>query len=263
VLSVFASLWRWRRLVRELARRELRSRYAGSVLGALWTVLEPAVQFGLYFTVFAYFLGLRVAGRPGVSSFALYLLSGLVPFMALQESLVRATGLVRSQAALVRHVNVPLEVLLAGALLAVLVRQAVALTLVVAIAAALGSVVWSSVPMLLLGLVLLIVGSWGLALALVPAGAFLPDLNQVVGTATTVLFFATPIVYPESQIPRGLAHWIALNPLVGVLDTFRAALVGGTFHLRRTAVAAVAAAILLVAGSSLYRRRARAVRDLV
>lgn len=263
VFSMFSNVWRWRRLVKQLAVRELRSRYAGSVLGGAWAVLEPGVQFALYFTVFSYFLGMRLEGHSGVGSYALYLVSGLVPFQMLQECLMRAAGFARSQAGLVRHVNVPLEVLLAGAILAIVARHVLSLGLVIGAAIALGTVSWSAMPVTLAGLVLLVAGMIGLSLALVPAGAFIPDLVQVVGTATTVLFFLTPIVYPASAVPAKAAQWMAYNPLVGAIDAVRAGFLGGRVPASQVALASATAVVAIVVGMAVFSRRARAVRDVV
>lgn len=263
MLTLLTAVWRWRRLVKELARREFHARYAGSALGAAWAVLEPAVQFGLYLTVFSYFLGMRLEGRPDVGSFGLYLVSGLVPFLALQEALSRATSLVRGNAGLVRHVNVPIEVLLAGSLLAVVWRYAIALGLVLLAALALGSLSLLHLPWLIVGVALLLLGVWGAALLLATAGAFLPDLAQVVGTAMMVLFFLTPVVYTEHQLPSKAAKWLVLNPLLGMLEAFRAGVIGGSVSSARLALSGVAAVAVAVLGSLVFVRRAAAVRDLV
>jgi len=260
---IVVTLWRWRKLVVALARREFAARHAGSALGAAWAVLEPIIQFLLYFTVFSVFLGMKLEGVPGVGTYAIYLISGLVPFLAFQESVMRAAGLLRSSSALVRHVNVPLVVLLAGAFGAVFTRHAATLLLAVAAAVLAGTVSATGLLWLLPGILLLAVGTFGVALVLLPAGAYLPDLLQLLGTATTVLFFLTPIVYPVSQLPPRVAPWFELNPLVGMLETFRAALLGtpvGGAHLAVSIAAACAAAVL---GNLVYTRRCRAVRDLV
>jgi lipopolysaccharide transport system permease protein len=263
VLSLAARVWRWRQLIKELALRELRARHVGSVLGGAWSVLEPLIQIALYLTVFSYFLGMRLEGRSDVGSFALYLVSGLVPFQVLQESLTRATTFVRSQAGLVRYVNVPLEVLVAGALLAIALRHVIMFALVVAAAVALGTFSWSGLPILATGAAILAVATVGLALVLVPAGAYLPDLAQVVGTGSTVLFFMTPIVYLESVVPAAALPLLDGNPLFGVVEAFRAGIIGGEVEPVRLVYSAVVAAALLVLGSLVYDARARAVRDLV
>lgn len=263
ILDTVVNVWKWRRFVGAVARRELKARYAGSALGAAWTILEPAVQFGLYLTVFSYFLGMRFEGNPTVGSFGFFLLGGMVPFMALQEAAMVAVSLARAQAGMVRHVNAPLEVLLAGSLVAILARHAVALVLVTVLAAVWGTLAWTGLPWLVVGVVLLCAGAWGIALFLVPAGAFLPDLSQVVGSGSLVLFFLTPVVYPLDRVPAAAARWMALNPLVGLLDTFRAVLVGSRVVPGRLAVTAVAALVLVVAGGAVFGKRATAVPDVI
>lgn len=263
MLSILSSVWRWRRLVWELARRDFKARYAGSALGVAWAVLEPLVQFALYLTVFSYFLGMRLEGRPGVGLFGVYLISGLVPFLAFQESVVRATGLARERAQLVRHVNVPLEVVLAGALTAVLARHGVALVLVMGVAAAFGTLAPAGVPWLLAGLVVLVIAVFGLGLALMIGGAFLPDLTQVVGTATTILFFATPIVYPATALPRRAAEWLMLNPLWGGLHCFRVALLGEPPEAKSFVLAGVGALVAFAIGALVFNLRRHQVPDLL
>jgi lipopolysaccharide transport system permease protein len=248
--------------VGELAKRDFKARYAGSALGAMWAVVEPLVQFGLYLTVFSVFLGMRLAGRPGVGLFGLYLVSGLVPFLAFQEAVGRAAGLVRERAQLVRHVNVPLEVLLAGSLAAVFARHGIALVLVLGVAAAWGTVTLGGLAWLAAGLVVVAVGVFGLALALVVAGAFLPDLVPIVGTGTMVLFFLTPVVYPAEVVPHSLSRYLAFNPLWGVLRCFRAGLVGEPGEAASFAVAVAFAVALLLVGARVFAARHRQVPDL-
>lgn len=263
MLSILSSVWRWRHLVWELARRDFKARYAGSALGVAWAVLEPLVQFALYLTVFSYFLGMRLEGRPGVGLFAVYLISGLVPFLAFQESVMRATGLARERAQLVRHVNVPLEVVLAGALTAVLARHGVALVLVVGVAAAFGTFAPAGVPWLLAGLVVLVIAVFGLGLALMIGGAFLPDLTQVVGTATMILFFVTPIVYPVTALPRRAAKLLVLNPIWGGLHCFHVALLGERPEVNSFALSAASALVAFAIGALVFKLRRHQVPDLL
>jgi lipopolysaccharide transport system permease protein len=263
VFSIFTSVWRWRRLVWELARRDFKARYAGSALGVTWSVLEPLVQFGLYLLVFSGFLGMRLEGRPGVGLFGVYLISGLVPFLAFQESVVRATGLARERSQLVRHINVPLEVVLAGALTAVFARHGVALVLVLAVAAGFGTLALSGVPWLLAGLIVLVLGVFGLSLLLVVAGAFLPDLMQVVGTGTMILFFLTPIVYPVTALPHRAARWLAFNPLCGDLHCFRVAMIGESPQALSFAFAVASALVAVLVGALVFNLRRKQVPDLL
>ncbi len=260
---IIRNVWAWRRLIAVLAAREFRARYAGSLLGMAWAFLEPFVQFLLYFTVFSWFLGMRLEGRPGMASFALYLLSGLVPYLAFQESLLRAAGLARENAALVRHVNVPLEVLLAGSLTAIFARHAVTLTLVLLAAVFGGTLGWPGALWLMIGVAALAAVVFGLSLALVPVGAFLPDVSQFLGTGLTILFFLTPIVYSASVLPKRLLPWMVWNPVADLLAVFRAAVVGLAVTPVQVVVAAAFGGAALMAGMAVFSLRAAAVRDVV
>jgi lipopolysaccharide transport system permease protein len=263
VREIVRNILQWRSLVWVLAKRDFHRRYAGSVLGVAWAIIEPGVQFGLYFLVFSVFLGTRLEGRPGGGSYAVYLLSGLIPFLLFQESLARASGLAHEQAGLARHVRVPLEVLLAGALVSVFLRHMFGLAILVTIATALGQLLLPQLPWLAVGLVLLAAGCFGVALALVPAGAFLPDLNQFVSVGSMVLFFVSPIVYAPTLLPAKAAPLLLWNPLVGLLDTFRVGIMGGGVppsHLLVTIGAVVAS---LLVGQAIFHRRAHQVPDLV
>jgi len=262
MISTVAAVLHNRRTVIELARRDFRARYAGSVLGLTWSVLEPMVQFGLYFVVFSSFLGMRFVTPSGVNMTGFYLVGGLIPYLALQEMLVRAAGLVRGSAQLIRHVVIPVEVLLAGALLAVLVRYTIAFGLALGVAVVMGALAWTQLPWLLVAVVLLVVGAWGLSLLLVPLGAFLPDVVPVVGTAMMALCFLTPVVYPETQLPASVARWLVVNPLVGLLDAFRTTLTGQSVSLVRVAVTLAAVIVFALVGSLVFSRRAAALRDL-
>jgi ABC-type polysaccharide/polyol phosphate export permease len=258
-----AELWRWRRLVGELARRDFKARYAGSALGAVWAILEPLIQFAVYLTIFSFVLGMRLEGRPGVGAFGLYLITGLMPFLAFQEALMRAVGLAHAQANLVRHVGTPLEVLVAGGLGAILARHAIGYALALVAAAAAGMLAWAQLPWLAAGVALLVVACWGGSLLFLAAGAYLPDLSQLLGVGLMVLFYVTPIVYTERYVPGALRPWLKFNPLVGALDAFRAGITGAGPSLVKLGIGAAGAGLLLAVGSGVFRLRYWAIRDIV
>ncbi|MCS7182343.1 MAG: ABC transporter permease [Thermoanaerobaculum sp.] len=259
--SRVAQIWQHRKLIWIMAKRAVKARYAGSLLGLAWAILEPLLQFGLYLVVFGVFLGLRgLAG--GGAAFALWLLAGLVPFLLLQEGWVRAAGVFRAHAGLVKHVPVPLGVLLAAELVAVLARHAVMLALLVVVAAAGGYGSLSGLAPLAFGLVtslLLLVGG-GLFLAV--AGTYLPDTAPVTATAMGLALYLTPILYPAQVVPEALRRWFWLNPLFGVVESFRGLL--GSAPLGWAALASAGWGLLILAGGwSLFTRRENQLRDLV
>lgn len=260
--GTIANLWSWRRLIGTLAIREVRVRYAGSLLGVGWVVLEPLLLFGLYLSVFGVFLGIRFAGT-GVVGYGIFLLSGLIPFLFFQEVVVRALTLAHAQSQLLRHSSMPPEVLLAGVVLALAGKYVVGMVVVTAAALVGGTLSLAATGWLALGCVLLVAASLGAGLIAFPLGAFAPDAAPIVSLGLNGLLFLTPVLYPLASFPAGVQSWLLYNPLVGVLACFRAAFVGAEVQLELVLVAMVASGALLVGGSLLFRRRARYLREVV
>ncbi len=256
------NLWRWRRLVATLAAREVRLRYAGSLFGVAWTVLEPFVQFGMYLWVFGVIIGIRFADQ-GIGSYGVYLLSGLIPFLFFQETLTRALGLARSQVALLRSSAVPLEVLLAGSYLAIGTKYITGLVLLTGGGIAAGTFSARHLDWLVVALVVLGLGTFGVGLVAVTLGAFVPDASPLAGLATMAILFASPILYPLGAVPEPLRGLVAFNPLVGVLEGFRGVFLGAPVAAGPVLVAIVAGLACVVLGSWVHRRRGRFVRDVV
>jgi ABC-type polysaccharide/polyol phosphate export permease len=195
--------------------------------------------------------------------FGVFLLSGLAPYLALQEVAARSAGFARQQAALVSRIAIPLEVLLGGMVLAVFVRHAVALGLVLVFSAATGLIALSHLPWLLLGFVLVPLVAWGLALLLSVLGAYLPDVSQVVTTGSLVVFFLTPIAYGVESLPPAVRPLVVANPLYDLVALVRAVTVGVSPTVVEVVVAAGAALLLWLLGSLVFARRAHRVPDLV
>jgi lipopolysaccharide transport system permease protein len=263
-VNLLRNLWRWRALVLELARRDFRARYRASALGALWTVLEPAVQFSLYLFAFSLLLGTRVALDPAVAPFGLYVISGLVPFWTLQEVMTRATVLVQEHAAMVRYVRFPLEVLLAAAMASVLMRQALAFLVVVGISVFVGKFALLSLAWLVLGVVILVVLAFGAGLVFMLLGVYLPDTSRLVGVGSSALFFASPIAYPLlALVSQRFTLWLYANPLVGILALVRCAVMAAPSPPGIAVGVAIAwACATLLVGVWLFEKRAGPARDL-
>lgn len=232
-LRLAQTLLRQRFLLGQLTWRSFLARHAGSYLGWLWTPLATALQFALYLTVFSFILEIRVEGlgidlarRPDVG-FGLFLITGLVPFLALNDVVLRAARVFRANASLVQRVRFPAEVLVLGDGAGALLHHAVAFAVVVAVCAARGSLGLAGLPWLALGVVLVLLWAVGLALLVSVVGAYLPDLAELLALALQVVFYGAPIVYPLALIPPGpLRTVVDLNPLTQLAGVTRAGLLG-------------------------------------
>ncbi|MBS0455866.1 MAG: ABC transporter permease [Proteobacteria bacterium] len=221
-----------RRLIWQLARRDVQGRYRGSILGLAWSLVTPLLLLAVYTFVFAVVFGARWAGpgqvpAGGHAGFAVIAFAGLVLFNLFAEGFNRAPGLILGNVNFVKRVVFPLEVLPVVALLAALFHVCVALLAW----AALAIFVLHGLPAtaLLLPLVLapLLLGTLGLMWVLASLGVYARDIGQVTGIVATVLLFLSPIFYPLAAVPEPYRTLMAVNPLSVLVEAARAVLIFG------------------------------------
>jgi homopolymeric O-antigen transport system permease protein len=211
-------------LLKEMVIRDIRARYAGSSLGLLWAVGQPVLWMLLYNLVFS--LILRVPVEKGFASFAEFLLAGLLPWMAIQEGISRSASALTDNAAMVKKTVFPLETLVLSVVLAAVVNQVIAFAVFAFYVASVGhfSLPWLAlaVPALLLQTLL----TFGIGCLAATVTTFVRDAAQVIGIGLTVVFWATPIVYPMSLVPAGRGWLLAVlraNPVTHLAEWYRAA----------------------------------------
>lgn len=253
-------LYRSTFLLRELAKRDFESRYAGSWLGFLWSFAQPLWLLLLFTFVFS--MVLRVApGGEGTGSFAVFLFAGLLPWMAVHEAVNRSTTVVTDNASLVKKVSFRAELLVFSVVLTALAHEGIALAVFGLIRAASGQL---DVGHLILGLAvalpLQVLLTVGLSLLVASAQVFLRDTSQALSLLLNGWFYLTPIVYPASLVPERLRGWIEANPLTALVGWYRFALLGGGVP-GGTAVLAVTAVVLVVTGTFVFRRLAPTFAD--
>lgn len=256
--AALATLWSHRALVGVLVRRELKARYRGSVLGFGWTLLNPLALLAVYSLVFALYL------RIGVEDYALYLLSGLLPWLWLSQTLTSGSSSIVDGSALVTRVMLPPHLLPVVEALANGVNFLLALPVLLALALA----VRTLEPLALLAIpavsglqaVLLI----GVSLPLAGATVLFRDIKFLVQNAVTFWFFLTPIVYTPELVPERLRFLLALNPFAPFARAYQSIVYAGDLpgagaFLLMAATALAAAALGLV----LFERiRERMVEEL-
>lgn len=213
-------------LLRELVKRDVQSRYAGSLLGLVWSFVQPLFLLGLYYFVFATVLQISLIGER-TESFGLFLFAGLLPWMAFQEGVSRGTTAVTDNAVLVKKLTFPSEILILSAVLAALVHEAIAAVLFVAVVGLMGQLEPAALAWLLVALPLQVTLTLGLGLLLASLNVLFRDVSQLLGMVMLAWFFFTPIVYPMGHVPDRLQPWIELNPMTVLVGLYRLAFFGG------------------------------------
>lgn len=226
--EIFDSLWRNRGLALSLVKREVLGRYRGSVMGIMWSFLNPLFMLTVYTFVFSVVFKARWnTGGESRIEFALVLFAGLIVFNLFADCVSRAPALILGNANYVKKIIFPLEILPWVSLGAALFHGVVSLAvwlLAYAIAFGLPHITVLYMPLILLPYCLFIMGtSWMLS----SLGVFLRDVSQFIGLLITVLMFVSPIFYPASSLPETYRHFLYMNPLTPVIELTRDVLYWG------------------------------------
>ncbi len=208
-------------LLKEMVVRDVRARYAGSGLGLAWAFALPILWMFLYTGVFS--VVLRVPTPKGFASFPEFLMAGLLPWMAIQEGISRASSCLTDNAAMVKKTVFPIQTLVLSVVLAAVVNEVIALAIYGVYVALLGhfSLPWFlfAIPALLLQTLL----TFGIGCLAATVTTFLRDAAHAIGIVLTVLFYATPIVYPLSLVPEKFRLIVQCNPISHLVEWYRGA----------------------------------------
>ncbi len=217
----FVEIWQARELVVFLIRKELKVRYKNSVLGFLWSFLNPALILCVYYVVFKFFLNNHI------TYFAIYLFAGLLAWNLFNNSLLSSAGVLVAQAGIVKKVSFPREILAlaqVGTAMCYFFFQA---CIMLAFLVGFGVVPeWKYAPVMVFALVCDIVLSAALAIFLSAITVYLRDVQHLIEVALVAGFFSAPIVYPFATVGQKLAKhgilWVYFcNPLVTIVLSFQ------------------------------------------
>ena len=221
-LTRTADIWRYRELLVGLVRKELKVKYKNSVLGFLWSMLNPALTLVVFYFVF------QIVLPNGIPFFAIYLLSGVLVWNLVSASLPAATASVVSNASLVKKVSFPREILPLAAIGAGLVHfflQALVLIGALVIFRYPVGPTYVAILPVALAVLLLFLGALGILLAAI--NVYMRDTQHFVELSLLAWFWGTPIVYQYRLVADRLddrAWLIFLNPISAVTVTFQRAI---------------------------------------
>lgn len=256
-----AAVVRRRGILWTLVQRDLRVRYSRSLLGYVWTVLDPLLMASVYFVVFTFIFkaGGRVADKP----YFLYLLSGLLAWQWFTASVNDTTKSLIQEARLVRSTNLPREIWVIRCVVAKGVEFVLSLPVLV------GFVIYY----LVVGrveldweLVLFPVGALlqftllvGLGLLLAPVTVLATDMQRVVRIVLRFMFYLSPVLYGTHAVPESLRVVLAFNPLNGILSLYRGGLFERSVSWVDVGISAGMSVALLVIGFWAFSRLERTV----
>jgi len=247
---ILLELWRARTLIDALVRRHIATRYRGSLLGFLWSFLNPLCLMAVYTLVFSTYM--RVGGG---QHYHLMVFAGLLPWIWSTSALHEGTSSLVSSGHLITKSMFPAHVLPCVTVLASMIHFILALPILIVFMYFAGVAVTTS--WLLLPVVIFIHGMLllGAVLGLSALNVFYRDVQHLLGNILTFVFFLCPVVYPRTNIPERARFWIELNPLALVTEFYQMILVEGVLpSLGQLAYFALTAVVFLALGVMIHQR---------
>jgi lipopolysaccharide transport system permease protein len=252
--DAFGRLYRNRALTFALARREITDKYTRQVLGSVWAIGHPLIHVGVYIFLFQVVLKLRM-GADMPLDYVAYLLSGLIPWLAVQESLGKGSTVITSQANLVKQVVFPIEVLPVKSVLACFVTQVVGtLCLIAYVLIDYGRLppTYSLIPVLW---IIQAVGMAGIVYAISALGVYIRDIKELVQVFSVVGMYLVPIVYMPDMVPAPIRPLLYCNPFSYMVWCYQDACYYGRFdHPAAWLVFPMGSLLIFVLGYALFRK---------
>jgi lipopolysaccharide transport system permease protein len=239
-------------LTKHMTWRSLASRYRGSALGFVWTLVNPIMLMFVYTFVFKIIFGQTAAGVP----FPVYLMTGILAWNFFSTAAIQASVALVSGASLVNKSTFPRIVLPVSAVLANAVNYLVALPLLIAFILLSGVHLTPTLLLLPFAFLLLSIMATGLGAFLAALMPFFLDLQHLIEVFFTMWMFLTPIVYPISQVPDSLRPWYALNPMVGIIEFVHTVFLGQELPGRSLTIAIFGSLAIFVFGLWVFKRLA-------
>jgi len=226
------------RLIINMFKMNLKDKYLGSLLGTAWVVIQPLLVLGMYTFIFGFVFKARLPGADTTFSYAIWLISGLVPYLAISESLTNTTNCVITNSSLVKNVIFKTETLpIAATLVAFVPFLAGMAFLFILLLVEKNYPTWHFIFLIpVVSIHLILVAGFGLFLG--STAVFIRDLRQIMPTMTLIILFFTPILYPIEIMPSLVRKITFLNPFYQVVKPYRDILVyhripdwGGVLYL--------------------------------
>ncbi|MEE7502895.1 ABC transporter permease [Methylobacterium sp. C33D] len=255
-----AGLWQYRDLLRVLILRDLKVLYRQTAMGASWAIAQPLFTVLIFTVIFGHFAKIPTDGAP----YALFAGSAVVLWTYFSEAVRRSANGLVAEAELIRKIYFPRLVIPLATVISPMVDFAIALGVLLALMAWYGAVPdWHlvlAVPTLIVTAMLAL----GVSLWLGPINVRFRDIKHTLPFVIQIWMYASPIVYASSIVPASVRWVYALNPMVGLIEAFRFAILGGTPpDAFAVAVSVTAAFALLISGLIFFQRMERSFADVI
>lgn len=248
-MHILREIFQYREMIANLVHKDLRGRYKGSVMGFLWTFINPLLQLAVYTMVFSVIL------RAGIEKYYLFLFVALIPWIFFSNSLTGGAGLIIQEKNLVTKIYFPREVLPIAFVTSNFVNMLYSFVIVLAAVLLFGDHInvaaWIFLPLIM---VIEYIFTLGCTLIASAVTVYFRDLQHILGIVVMAWQYLTPVLYSADMVPDELITIFLMNPMTSIIMAYRDVLYYGCFpEVATLAIPFVISACVLAVGAVVFR----------
>lgn len=252
-------IWQYRELLYFLTWRDVKIRYKQTVLGFLWAFLQPFIKMVVFSAIFGGLAKMDSEGFP----YPIFLYAGLLPWQFFSQALTRSGQSIVGSGHLITRVYFPRLIIPTASTGACLVDFAVSFIILIGLMFYYGITPHLSTLLVLPLVLLTIITALGVGTLLSALNAAYRDFRYVIPFAVQIWMFLTPVIYPVRIVPKGWQWLLMLNPMSGIVDAYRAAILGKPFAWGHLGISVCVAATVLVLAMAIFRRVEGQFADII
>lgn len=210
-----ADMYRYREYLKQSVARDLRRRYKRSVLGYVWSMLNPLLMMIILAVVFSSVM------RQNIENYAVFLFTGMLPFTYFSSTCIGSLSTIRSNAKIIDQIAIPKYIFPLSMGISGLVDFLLSMLPLLLVMAVCGTPLRASVLLLPVLILPLFCVTMGFALLIAVSNVFFEDTQHLVDVVLRALYFLCPILYSRELLPEWLQPWVVLNPMFGQVEFMR------------------------------------------
>lgn len=250
---MFKNLYEYREMIRSLIKRDLKGRYKNSVLGFLWTFLNPLFQLIIYTFVFSVIMPMNI------ENYYIHLFVALVPWIFTSSCMTGGSRVILDQQDMVKKIYFPREILPISFTTSQFINMLLSMLVILAVVLATGHGV-NMAALLFLPLVMIVQYLFCLGIVMICSGitVYLRDMEMILGIVSFAWMYLTPVIYSENMVPEKYRTLYYLNPMTPIIVAYRKILyykeIPEVLQLLQVGLAGIAG---VAAGTFIFRKLQR------
>ncbi len=252
-------LWAYRELLYFLTWRDIKVRYKQTLIGATWAILQPLFTMLVFTIFFGILIGVPSDGVP----YPMFAYAGLLPWTFFANAVTNSSNSLIVNANLISKVYFPRIMIPAAAVAAGLMDLVIASVILIGLAFYYRVTLTWGILLLPFFVLLTTLLALGLGICVSALNVKYRDVRHALPFVLQSWMFMTPIIYPASVVPAQFQWALALNPMTGIVEGFRAALYGGSLNPMAITISVVLTFLLLVGSAYVFKRIERVVVDFI